>query len=100
MYVSYERRIIFIVRCGLVFKPGEMFYQCRTCATKNDMCLCRECFSNGNHDGHDYTTGSVPSGNYGDFCDCGDDRWIKPGQVYCSLHRHEGNSLFNYLNQP
>ena len=86
------------VKCGIVFKNGETCYKCNTCALNPGMCLCEECFNNGNHSGHNYNRKSMGINSDGAFCDCGDEKAIRSGNVCCSIHRHESGSAFTYLN--
>jgi len=63
--------------CGRVFRKGELAYHCRNCQNDDTCVMCKTCFDNSNHEGHDwshYVTGA------GGCCDCGDfEAWAREG---------------------
>ncbi|KAH3732377.1 E3 ubiquitin-protein ligase PRT6 [Pelomyxa schiedti] len=68
--------------CGLVWKNGDTAYKCRTCESDPTCAICVQCFSEGDHTGHDYRMISTGGG----CCDCGDRAaWQESG--FCRHHR-------------
>ena len=62
-------------------KKEEVFYKCYNCAKDSFSCLCKDCFSAGDHKGHNYVQIEEKSG----CCDCGDiEHWSEEG--FCPNH--------------
>ncbi|XP_031436604.1 guanylate-binding protein 1-like [Clupea harengus] len=68
--------------CGRVSKTGETIYSCRDCRLDPECVLCKDCFQNSTHRGHDYKT-RVSGG--GTACSCGDVGGWR-GAPYCFKH--------------
>ncbi|CAI2174036.1 8818_t:CDS:2 [Funneliformis geosporum] len=69
--------------CGKKIALKEVYYQCRTCTTRNDSVICSRCYAGSNHVGHDVI--SITNSWPGAWCDCGDsDYWRIP--LNCKYH--------------
>ncbi|KAL0486904.1 hypothetical protein AKO1_001240, partial [Acrasis kona] len=67
--------------CGATWVPGEIAFKCKTCEKDPTCAICSTCFTNGDHEGHEYSLITTSSG----MCDCGDaDSWCSEG--FCKLH--------------
>jgi len=40
--------------CGKVFSKGELAYHCKTCQHDDTCVLCKKCFDDSDHEGHDW----------------------------------------------
>jgi len=61
--------------CGLVWNANFFAYRCRDCGISPCMSLCADCFSAGDHEGHDFNMFKSQAGG---ACDCGDENVMKP----------------------
>lgn len=68
--------------CGLVWNANFFAYRCRDCGISPCMSLCADCFSAGNHGGHDFNMFKSQAGG---ACDCGDETVMKK-EGFCHLH--------------
>jgi hypothetical protein len=41
--------------CGKTWEGGDICFKCRTCETDPTCAICKDCFLNGNHEGHNYS---------------------------------------------
>eukprot|EP00818_Percolomonas_sp_WS_P006295 CAMPEP_0117439656 /NCGR_PEP_ID=MMETSP0759-20121206/2676_1 /TAXON_ID=63605 /ORGANISM="Percolomonas cosmopolitus, Strain WS" /LENGTH=1630 /DNA_ID=CAMNT_0005231375 /DNA_START=245 /DNA_END=5137 /DNA_ORIENTATION=+ len=72
--------------CGATWGPGEVAFKCKTCEKDPTCAICKDCFVNGNHEGHDYALITTSSG----MCDCGDkESWDERG--FCEKHKGRGD---------
>jgi len=68
--------------CGATWKLGDICFKCRTCETDPTCAICKDCFQNGNHEGHNYSMVKSSTG----MCDCGDlNSWAENG--FCKNHK-------------
>jgi hypothetical protein len=69
--------------CGASLNPGEPAYYCLTCSNDDPSCvICRNCFKNSNHDGHEIRIANSGGG----LCDCGNiEAWSIHG--CCIYHK-------------
>ena len=67
--------------CGKVLKPSDTGIKCLDCEDDHTCLICRECYEQGNHEGHRVIIQRGCSG----MCDCGDpEAWDPKG--FCSDH--------------
>ena len=79
--------------CGLVWTPNFVAYRCRTCGISPCMSLCKDCFTRGNHETHDYNWFYSQAGG---ACDCGDDSVMRE-IGFCGKH---GKKISHNLPKP
>uniref|UniRef100_UPI003590070B E3 ubiquitin-protein ligase UBR3 isoform X3 n=1 Tax=Myxine glutinosa TaxID=7769 RepID=UPI003590070B len=72
--------------CGLVWTANFVAYRCRTCGVSPCMSLCADCFSAGDHSGHDFNMFRSQAGG---ACDCGDNSVMREGG-FCHRHGRKG----------
>ncbi|XP_075465223.1 E3 ubiquitin-protein ligase UBR3 isoform X3 [Ascaphus truei] len=74
--------------CGLVWTANFVAYRCRTCGISPCMSLCAECFSQGEHAGHDFNMFRSQAGG---ACDCGDSNVMRESG-FCKRHSIKSSS--------
>lgn len=76
--------------CGKTFGKSDAIYFCKTCEKAPNSCICQDCFSYSNHEGHQISLKIATCG----VCDCGDsDAWQPSG--FCSKHQGYDESLIS-----
>ncbi|KAL7718769.1 E3 ubiquitin-protein ligase [Entamoeba marina] len=69
-------------------RTTQVVYTCLTCGIDQTSCICAKCFSESNHEGHDYFAGTTSEFT----CDCGNESvWKKEGFCKCHGNKFEGN---------
>ena len=65
--------------CAKSMGNGDIGWSCQDCNIDENAIFCRQCFENGNHEGHR----TILHNNTGGFCDCGEPKYIKESG-FCS----------------